>query len=63
MQAKDLMVEDFETVFGGMSVQDLVDEYILKKRERVFMVSYADKLAGNCGPRGCQSAGRATNGR
>ncbi|NOR14292.1 MAG: CBS domain-containing protein [Candidatus Aminicenantes bacterium] len=46
MQAKDLMVEDFETVFGGMSVQDLVDEYILKKRERVFMVSYADKLEG-----------------
>ena len=46
MQAKDLMVEDFETVFGGMSVQDFVDEYILKKRERVFIVSYGDKLAG-----------------
>jgi Zn-dependent protease/CBS domain-containing protein len=46
MQAKDLMVEDLETVFGGMSVQDLVDEYILKKSERVFLVSYADKLVG-----------------
>ncbi len=47
MQAKDLMVEDFGTVFGGMCVQDLVDEYILKKRERVFMVSYGDKLVGS----------------
>lgn len=46
MYARDLMVTDFETVFGGMSVQDLVDEFILKKHEQVFMVSYGEKLEG-----------------
>jgi Zn-dependent protease/CBS domain-containing protein len=39
MKAKDLMTTDFETVHPGLPVQRLVDEYILKKRERVFLVT------------------------
>lgn len=38
MRAEDLMTRDFQTVGSDLSVQSLVDDYILKKRERVFLV-------------------------
>jgi CBS domain-containing protein len=46
MKAEDLMSKDFETVPGDLSVQDLVDHYILKKKERVFLVSDNGDLKG-----------------
>jgi len=46
MKAEDLMSKDFETVAGDLSVQDLVDHYILKKKERVFLVSDNGDLKG-----------------
>jgi len=39
LKAADLMTADFETVYPNLPVQRLVDEYILKKRERVFLVT------------------------
>lgn len=44
--AKDLMTRDFETVPGSLSVRELVDEHILKKRERVFMVEDESGISG-----------------
>ena len=46
MTAQDLMDRNFETVRPDLSVQELVDEYILKKRERVFLVAEDDRLRG-----------------
>jgi Zn-dependent protease len=46
MTAEDLMSKDFETVSSELSVQDLVDNYILKKKERVFLVSDNGNLKG-----------------
>ncbi|MFQ6067027.1 MAG: site-2 protease family protein [bacterium] len=46
LRAKDLMNRDFETVSGDLSVQDLVENYVLKRRERAFLVSDAGKLQG-----------------
>jgi Zn-dependent protease/predicted transcriptional regulator len=46
VRAKDLMDTAFEKVEGSISVQDLVEDYILKKRERSFLVTEAGKLAG-----------------
>ncbi len=39
LKAADLMTADFETVYPNLPVQRLVDDYILKKRERVFLVT------------------------
>ncbi|MCK4336584.1 MAG: CBS domain-containing protein, partial [Candidatus Aminicenantes bacterium] len=44
--AEDLMVEDLKTVPGHVTVQELVDVYILKKKERVFIVVDDDKIEG-----------------
>jgi len=46
MRAEDLMTKDFETVGLDLHVQSLVDDYILKKRERVFLVSDNGDLKG-----------------
>jgi Zn-dependent protease/predicted transcriptional regulator len=46
VKARDIMTTDFETVPPGLSVQTLVDDYILKKRERVFLVGSPDDLRG-----------------
>ena len=46
LRARDLMNTDFETVPAGMSVQTLVDDYILKKKERVFLVTEGNDLKG-----------------
>jgi predicted transcriptional regulator len=34
----DLMVTNFDTVSPGMSIQELVDDYILRQRDRSFLV-------------------------
>jgi len=46
VRAEDLMVKDFITVAGDLSVQDLVDNYIFKEKERVFLVSDNGNLRG-----------------
>ncbi len=46
VRVRDLMDTTFEKVEGSISVQDLVEDYILKKRERSFLVTEAGKLAG-----------------
>jgi Zn-dependent protease len=45
-KALDLMEPDFETVPGGMSVEELVDELMLKRRNRVFLVLEGTEQAG-----------------
>jgi len=46
LRAKDLMNVDFETVSSDLGVQTLVDEYVLKKKERAFLVSEGGDLKG-----------------
>jgi Zn-dependent protease len=46
LKAKDLMSTEFETVPAGLPVQTLVDDYILKKKERVFLVTVGGDLKG-----------------
>lgn len=46
MKARDLMNTEFETVPAGLPVQSLVDDYILKKKERVFLVTVGGDLKG-----------------
>ncbi|UCF71852.1 MAG: site-2 protease family protein [Deltaproteobacteria bacterium] len=46
VRVKDLMDTTFETVEGAISVQELVEDYILTKRERAFLVIEAGRLAG-----------------
>ncbi|MBU1185632.1 MAG: site-2 protease family protein [Acidobacteria bacterium] len=45
-KARDLMVEHFTVVDGGITVQILVDHFILKKKERIFLVGGEDYLRG-----------------
>jgi len=46
VRVKDIMDTTFETIEGSISVQELMEEYILKKRERVFLVTEDGDLAG-----------------
>ncbi len=46
VRAKELMREDFERISGDMLVNELVENYILHKRERVFLVEDEDSLHG-----------------
>ena len=46
LKARDLMNVEFETVPAGLPVQSLVDDYILKKKERVFLVTVGGELKG-----------------
>jgi Zn-dependent protease len=46
LKARDLMNTDFETVPAGLPVKNLVDDYILKKQERVFLVTVGGDLKG-----------------
>ena len=46
VRAKELMREDFERISGETLVGELVDNYILHKRERVFLVEDQDSLRG-----------------
>jgi predicted transcriptional regulator len=46
VRAKELMREDFERISGDILVQELVDRYILHRRERVFLVGEGKSLQG-----------------
>jgi len=46
VRAQDLMDTAFETVDGGLSVQKLIEDHILQKKERSFLVTEGDELAG-----------------
>ena len=46
IKAKDLMSTDYATVGPELAVQSLVDDHILKKRERVFLVQEGRDLQG-----------------
>ena len=46
VRAEDLMTRDFETVRGDLSIRQLVDDYILKKKERVFLVLEKEVIKG-----------------
>lgn len=46
VQARDLMDTQFETVDGSISVQELIEGHILKKRGRSFLVKEGGELAG-----------------
>jgi Zn-dependent protease len=46
VRAKELMREDFERISGDMLVKELVENYILHKRERVFLVEDGGSLRG-----------------
>lgn len=46
VQAKELMREDFERIPGNTLVGELVDNYILHKKERVFLVEDENSLSG-----------------
>ena len=46
VRAEDLMNKNFKTVTSDLYVKELVDDYILKKKERVFLVVDEDKLKG-----------------
>lgn len=46
LRAEDLMTTDFVSVAPDLRVQSLVDDYILKKRERVFLVMSGPELGG-----------------
>ncbi len=44
--ARELMTKDFHSVPSTLLVQDLVDAYILRQKERVFLVQDGDVLKG-----------------
>jgi Zn-dependent protease len=46
VRAKDLMDTAFETIDASISVQELMEDHILKKKERSFLVTERGKLAG-----------------
>jgi len=46
VRAADLMTKEFEVVPSDLFIKNLVDDYILKKRERVFLVSDGGRLKG-----------------
>jgi Zn-dependent protease len=46
VRARELMREDFERISPDILVQELVDNYILHKRERVFLVEDGQSLQG-----------------
>ena len=46
LKARDLMTSDFATVSSRLPLQSLVDDYILKRKERVFLVVDGEDLEG-----------------
>ena len=46
LRAKDLMDTDFDMVPSDMTIQQLIDEYILKRRKHAFLVSDQGVLKG-----------------
>ncbi|MFC2157701.1 site-2 protease family protein [Acidobacteriota bacterium] len=46
LTAKDLMKDEYELIDGDFTVQQLVDDYVLRKKERVFLVGDEFHLDG-----------------
>jgi len=46
VRARDLMTKDFTTVTGTISVQQLIDEYVLRHKDHAFLVSENGQLQG-----------------
>jgi predicted transcriptional regulator len=46
IRAKDLMNREFEAVSPDLPLQDLIEEHILKKRQRAFLVFEKGQLDG-----------------
>jgi len=46
VRAQDLMDTAFETIDGGVSVQKLIEDHILQKKDRSFLVTERGDLAG-----------------
>ncbi|MFQ6069612.1 MAG: site-2 protease family protein [Candidatus Aminicenantales bacterium] len=46
VRAEDLMTENFKTVPTSLSVKELVENFILRERERVFLVADEERLKG-----------------
>ena len=46
VRAEDLMSREFATVPGDLSVQALMDDHILKRRERAFLVTEEGRVSG-----------------
>ncbi|HID93064.1 MAG TPA: site-2 protease family protein [bacterium (Candidatus Stahlbacteria)] len=46
LRAADLMTRDFETIPSNLTVQQLVEQYVLKKRENAFIVVDDGKFQG-----------------
>ena len=46
IRAKDLMNREFETIPRDLSLQELIDEHILKRRQRAFLVFDKGQLGG-----------------
>ncbi len=46
VKARDLMNREYTTIPRGLPIQALLDEYILKKKERVFLVEDNDQVLG-----------------
>jgi CBS domain containing-hemolysin-like protein len=46
VKAKDLMDASFEMIDGSISVQELMEDHILRKKERSFLVTEEGVLAG-----------------
>ncbi len=44
--AEDLMTKNYESVSHDLSIQELVDNFILKEKERVFLVLEEDEVRG-----------------
>ena len=49
VKAEDLMTKDYESVNHDLSIQELVDDFILKKKERVFLVLEDEDVMGIVG--------------
>ncbi|MGB4705038.1 MAG: site-2 protease family protein [Candidatus Saccharicenans sp.] len=46
LKASDLMSQDFQYVEADLPVESLVHDYVLRQRERVFLVKKGERLAG-----------------
>ncbi|MBN1273812.1 MAG: site-2 protease family protein [Candidatus Aminicenantes bacterium] len=46
VKASDLMTRDFETIPGTISIRALVEDHILKEKERIFLVEGEGRLEG-----------------
>jgi len=46
IRVEDLMSRDFETVSPALSIQQLVDDYVLRRRDHAYPVADGDRLRG-----------------